>query len=87
MFERSHVSGYDTVGFIPHRCKGCWLLAIFGDSGSLRPDGPSQAEESHLENPGKSTAQRATSVPSAGPFPGIHQKRPRARMLWRALQG
>jgi hypothetical protein len=21
----------DKVGFIPHRCKGCWLFVIFGE--------------------------------------------------------
>jgi hypothetical protein len=26
----------DQVGFIPHRCKGCWLFVTFGDSGSRK---------------------------------------------------
>src|SRR5262249_54578498 len=62
----------------------CATSITFGDSGLLRHDGPSRAEERHLENPGKSTAKRAILLPSAGPSPGLHQKCPRAliRAQW-----
>ena len=73
----------DTTSALPSVTKNddapTWLLATFGDSGSLRRDGPSQVKESHLENPGKSRGKRATVWPSASPSPGIHQQRPRAR--------
>jgi hypothetical protein len=63
--------------FHPTGCRVSLHDAV-GDSGSLRHDGASRAAESHCENPGKSTAKRATLWPSAGPSPGIHHKRPRA---------
>src|SRR4029453_16631936 len=63
--------------FHPTGCRVS-LHDAFGDLGSLRHDGASRAAESRCENLGKSTAKRATLLPSAGPSPGIHQKRPRA---------
>ena len=39
------------VGFIPHGGKGCWLIVIFGDAGSLQHHGDERVTGDTLENP------------------------------------